>query len=106
MKPLRTGLALAITVGVFYALCTLVWTLAPGPRPFAWPEFFAARDYRRRGDAQALRRRIRSLRSAHATLPAVISKENTGGLKACDLRITHCAAAGSDNGLRIDGCYP
>jgi hypothetical protein len=62
MKPLRTGLALAITVGVFYALCTLVWMLAPGPflsfmnslfhgmdfssmvqpRPFAWPEFFAA----------------------------------------------------------------
>ena len=31
MTPLRTGLALAITVGVFYALCALVWTLAPGP---------------------------------------------------------------------------
>ena len=62
MTPLRTGLALAITVGVFYALCTLVWMLAPGPflsfmnslfhgmdfssmvqpQPFARPGFFAA----------------------------------------------------------------
>ena len=31
MTPLRTGIALAITVGVFYALCALVWALAPGP---------------------------------------------------------------------------
>ena len=31
MTPLRTGLTLAITVGLFYALCTLVWVLAPGP---------------------------------------------------------------------------
>ena len=30
-SPLRTGFALAITVGVFYALCALVWALAPGP---------------------------------------------------------------------------
>lgn len=29
--PIRTGLALAITVGLFYTLCTLVWVLAPGP---------------------------------------------------------------------------
>ena len=56
MTPLPTGLALAITVGPFYALCALVWALAPGPflgfmnslfhgmdfstmvqpRPFAW----------------------------------------------------------------------
>lgn len=62
MTPLRTGLALAITVGVFYALCALAWTLAPGqflgllnnlfhgmdfstmvqPRPFAWTGFLAA----------------------------------------------------------------
>ena len=62
MAPLRTGLALAITVGVFYALCTLVWVLTPGPflsfmnnlfhgmdfsgmvqpRPFAWPGFVVA----------------------------------------------------------------
>jgi len=28
--PMRTGIALALTVGLFYALCTLVWTLAPG----------------------------------------------------------------------------
>ena len=61
-SPLRTGIALAVTVGVFYALCALVWTLAPGPflgfmnnlfhgmdfssmvqpRPFAWPGFLAA----------------------------------------------------------------
>ena len=31
MKPLRTGVALAITTGVFYALCALVWAMAPGP---------------------------------------------------------------------------
>ena len=62
IAPLRTGVALAITVGVFYALCALVWTLAPGPflsfmnnlfhgmdfgsmvrtRPFAWPGFLTA----------------------------------------------------------------
>ena len=62
IRPLRTGLALAITVGLFYALCTLVWALAPGPflgfmnnlfhgmdfssmvrpRPFAWPGFISA----------------------------------------------------------------
>lgn len=61
--PLRTGIALAVTVGVFYALCALVWAVAPGPflsfmnnlfhgidfssmvvqpRPFAWPGFFTA----------------------------------------------------------------
>lgn len=31
MAPLRTGITLAITVAVFYALCTLAWVLAPGP---------------------------------------------------------------------------
>ena len=62
MTPLPTGLALAITVGPFYALCALVWALAPGPflgfmnslfhgmdfsitvqpRPFAWQGFLMA----------------------------------------------------------------
>ncbi len=62
MAPLRTGLALAITVGVFYSLCALAWAVAPGPflnfmnglfhgmdfstmvrpQPFAWPAFMAA----------------------------------------------------------------
>ena len=62
IAPLRTGIALAITVGVFYALCALAWTLAPGPflslmnnlfhgmdfssmvqpRSFVWPGFLAA----------------------------------------------------------------
>ena len=62
MAPLRTGIALAIAVGVFYALCALAWALAPGPflalmnnlfhgmdfssmvrpQPFAWPGFIAA----------------------------------------------------------------
>ena len=62
MTPLRTGPALSVTVGVFYALCALVLTLAPGPflgfmnnlfhgmdfsrlvqsQPFAWPGFLAA----------------------------------------------------------------
>lgn len=30
MKPFRTATAFAITVGVFYSLCTLVWVAAPG----------------------------------------------------------------------------
>lgn len=62
MAPLRTGIALAITTGVFYALCALVWVVAPGPflsfmnnlfhgmdftsmvqpQPFAWSRFLAA----------------------------------------------------------------
>jgi hypothetical protein len=62
MKPLHTGLALGITVGVFYTLCALVWFLAPAPflafmnnlfhgldftallqpRPFAWSGFFSS----------------------------------------------------------------
>lgn len=63
VAPLRTGIALAITVGVFYALCALISALAPGPflsfmnslfhgmdfsslvvqpRPFAWPGFLTA----------------------------------------------------------------
>lgn len=29
--PWRTGIAFAVTVAVFYALCTLVWLAAPGP---------------------------------------------------------------------------
>ena len=61
-RPFCTGIALAITVGVFYALCTLLWVLAPGPflgfmnslfhgmdfssmvqpRPFAWSGFLVA----------------------------------------------------------------
>ena len=28
---LQTGVALAVTVALFYALCTLVWLVAPGP---------------------------------------------------------------------------
>lgn len=31
MSPSRTGITLAITVGVFYALCTVAWIIAPGP---------------------------------------------------------------------------
>jgi hypothetical protein len=62
ITPLRAGLALAATVGLFYALCTVVWLLAPGPflgfmnnlfhgmdfsamvqpRPFAWLGFLTA----------------------------------------------------------------
>lgn len=62
MTPLRTGIALAVTVAGFYALCTVAWTLlAPAtflrlmdntfhmdftsmvtPRPFDWPGFFLA----------------------------------------------------------------
>ena len=61
-RPFNTGIALATTVGVFYALCTLVWVLAPGPflsfmnslfhgmdfsgmvrpQPFAWSGFLVA----------------------------------------------------------------
>jgi hypothetical protein len=62
VSPFRTGIALAITVGVFYALCAVAWALAPGPflslmnnlfhgmdfssmvqpKGFALPGFFAA----------------------------------------------------------------
>ena len=61
-RPFSTGIALAVTVAVFYALCTLAWVLAPGPflgfmnslfhgmdfsamvqpRPFAWSGFLVA----------------------------------------------------------------
>ncbi|MCW5658798.1 MAG: hypothetical protein KIT60_13925 [Burkholderiaceae bacterium] len=30
-QPLRTGIALAVTVALFYSLCTLAWLVAPGP---------------------------------------------------------------------------
>ena len=60
--PLRTGIALALTVGLFYSLCTAVWVAAPGSslrfmnnlfhgmdfsnlvlqRPFAWSGFLVA----------------------------------------------------------------
>lgn len=30
-QSLRTGAAFAVTVALFYALCTLVWAVAPGP---------------------------------------------------------------------------
>jgi len=59
---LRTGVALAVTVAVFYTLCALVWLAAPGaflnfmnglfhgidfstlvrPAPFSWASFFEA----------------------------------------------------------------
>lgn len=62
MTPLRTGLALAITVGGFYVLCTVAWIVAPAtflglmnnlfhgmdftamvsPRPFNLSGFLAA----------------------------------------------------------------
>ena len=61
-RPVSTGIALAVTVGVFYTLCALAWVLAPGPflgflnslfhgmdfnamvrpRPFAWSGFVVA----------------------------------------------------------------
>ena len=31
IAPLHTGVALAVTVGVLYALCALAWAMAPGP---------------------------------------------------------------------------
>lgn len=60
--PLHVAVALAATVAVFYALCTLVWLAAPGPflsfmnslfhgmdfstmirpAPFSWASFFTA----------------------------------------------------------------
>ena len=30
-RPFSTGIALTITVGVFYALCTVIRVLAPAP---------------------------------------------------------------------------
>ena len=31
MSPVRTATAFAVTVSLFYALCALVWLVAPGP---------------------------------------------------------------------------
>lgn len=62
VMPLRTGIALAATIGGFYTLCTVAWTLAPATflglmnnlfhgmeftamlstRLFNLPDFFAA----------------------------------------------------------------
>jgi hypothetical protein len=62
VSTFRTGIAFAITVGLFYALCALIWALAPGPslsfmnslfhgmdfssmvqpRPFSWAGFLVA----------------------------------------------------------------
>lgn len=62
MNILRTGISLAITVALFYALCTVAWIMAPDTfigfmnnlfhgmdfsslvqsRPFSWPGFFQA----------------------------------------------------------------
>ena len=61
VRPFSTGIAFAVTVGVFHPLCALVWALAPGAflsfmnnlfhgmdfssmvqtRPFEWPGFLA-----------------------------------------------------------------
>ena len=61
-RHVSTGIALAVTVGVFYAVCAMAWVLAPGPflgfmnslfhdmdfsamvqpRPFAWSGFVVA----------------------------------------------------------------
>lgn len=60
MKPLRTGIALALTLMVFYSLCTLLWVALPDQfmnfmnslfhgidfrkllvsSPYAWSSFF------------------------------------------------------------------
>lgn len=62
MNILRTGIAFAFTVAVFYALCTVAWAMAPEPflgfmnnlfhgmdfsslvkaGPFSWPGFLMA----------------------------------------------------------------
>ena len=61
-RPFSAAITSAVTVGVFYALCTLLWALAPAPflgfmnslfhgldfgsmvqpRPFAWSGFLVA----------------------------------------------------------------
>ena len=45
MTPLRTGIALAVTVGLFYALCALVWALAPGPSLSLMNSLFHGMDF-------------------------------------------------------------
>ncbi len=42
---LRTGVALSVTVAVFYALCTLVWLVAPGPFVGFMNSLFHAMDF-------------------------------------------------------------
>lgn len=45
-RPFGTGIALAITVGVFYAPCTLIWVLAPGPSVSFMDSLFHGMDFR------------------------------------------------------------
>lgn len=42
---LRDGVALAVTVAVFYALCTVVWFVAPGPFLGFMNSLFHGMDY-------------------------------------------------------------
>ena len=55
MAPLRTGLALAITVGVFYALCALVWALATRPVPRVHEQPVPRHGIQQHGQAAAIR---------------------------------------------------
>ena len=44
-RPSNTGIALTVTVGVFYALCALLWVLAPGPSLGFMNSLFHGRDF-------------------------------------------------------------
>jgi 2TM family of unknown function (DUF5676) len=45
VPPLTTGIALAVTTGVFYALCTLAWVMAPGPFLYFMNSLFHGLDF-------------------------------------------------------------
>lgn len=45
MTPLRTGISLAITVGLVYSLCALIWALAPGPSISLMNDMFHGMDF-------------------------------------------------------------
>jgi 2TM family of unknown function (DUF5676) len=42
---LNTGIALAVTVGVFCTLCTLAWVIAPGPFLYFMNSLFHGFDF-------------------------------------------------------------
>ena len=44
-SSLRTGFAAAVTVGLFYALCTLAWMVAPGAFLNLMNELFHGLDF-------------------------------------------------------------
>ena len=50
-RSVRVGVAFAATIALFYALCTLVWLVAPGPFLAFMNELFHGLDFTKLGSA-------------------------------------------------------